>query len=58
MEELPIVQYIASKIFIDSDADVRLSRRIYVDTQDKGMDLDSAISNYLSRIKPSYENEI
>ena len=56
MESLPIVQYIDSKIFIDSDADVRLSRRIYVDTQDKDMDLDSAISNYLSRIKPSYEN--
>ena len=55
MEENPIVQYISSKIFIDSDSDVRLSRRIYIDTQDRGMDLNDSIQNYLSKIKPSYE---
>lgn len=46
------------KVFIDSDSDVRLSRRIYKDTQDDGIDLNDSINNYLQNIKPSYENEI
>lgn len=58
MENHPIYKYIDSKIFIDSDSDVRLSRRIYKDTQDDGMDLNESISNYLENIKPSYDSEI
>ena len=58
MEDKPICGYIDSKIFIDSDSDVRLSRRIYKDTQDDGMDLNTSIVNYLENIKPSYEHEI
>jgi uridine kinase len=42
------------KIFIDSDSDVRLSRRVYKDTQDNKMDLDLSIRLYLDYIKPSY----
>lgn len=58
MNNLPICRYIDSKIFIDSDSDVRLSRRIYKDTQDDGKDLNDSIANYLAEIKPSYEKEI
>ena len=43
------------KVFIDSDSDVRLSRRIYQDTQEKNMELNRSVSNYLEYIKPSYE---
>ena len=48
MNSLPICRYIDSKIFIDSDSDVRLSRRIYKDTQDDGKDLNDSIANYLA----------
>lgn len=58
IDSQPIHSYIDSKIFIDSDSDVRLSRRIYKDTQDDGMDLNDSIMNYLENIKPSYELEI
>lgn len=46
------------KVFIDSDSDVRLSRRVYQDTQDNGMELGKSVANYLEFIKPSYEREI
>ena len=43
------------KVFIDSDSDVRLSRRVYQDTQERNMDLNSSVTKYLNYIKPSYE---
>jgi uridine kinase len=43
------------KVFIDSDSDVRLSRRVFQDTQDKNMTLSDSVQNYLEYIKPSYE---
>lgn len=58
MPSLRISQYLDCKVFIDSDSDVRLSRRIYKDTQDDNIDLNESISNYLTNIKPSYEQEI
>jgi uridine kinase len=54
MQQLLIQQYMDCKVFVDSDADVRLSRRIYKDTQDDGIDLNVSIDNYLTNIKPSY----
>jgi len=35
------------KVFIDSDSDVRLSRRVYQDTEERNMDLNNSIANYL-----------
>lgn len=58
MQSLPISQYMDCKVFIDSDSDIRLSRRIYKDTQDDNIDLNDSIDNYLQKIKPSYEMEI
>ena len=55
MASLPIAKYMDCKVFIDSDSDVRLSRRIYKDTQDDGVDLNVSINNYLTNIKPNYE---
>lgn len=46
------------KVFIDSDSDVRLSRRVYQDTIDNKRDLGWSINNYLEHIKPSYDREI
>ncbi|HIV86572.1 MAG TPA: uridine kinase [Candidatus Pygmaiobacter gallistercoris] len=43
------------KIFVDTDADVRLLRRISRDVKERGRSLDSVISQYLSTVKPMHE---
>lgn len=42
------------KIFVDTDDDVRLLRRIKRDTQDRNRSLDSVIEQYLNSVKPMY----
>ncbi len=43
------------KIFVDTDADVRILRRIRRDVQERGRSLDSVITQYLSTVKPMHE---
>jgi uridine kinase len=43
------------KIFVDTDADVRVLRRIKRDVEGRGRTLDEAISQYLTNVKPMYE---
>ena len=43
------------KIFVDTDADVRLIRRIKRDVAKRGRILDSVLSQYLSTVKPMHE---
>ena len=43
------------KIFVDTDADVRILRRIVRDTRDRGRDLESIVSQYLATVKPMHE---
>ena len=43
------------KIFVDTDADVRIIRRITRDVKDRGRSLDSVISQYLNTVKPMHE---
>ncbi len=43
------------KIFVDTDADVRIVRRIKRDVDERGRDLDSVISQYLATVKPMHE---
>ncbi len=43
------------KIFVDTDADVRILRRILRDVKERGRSLDSAISQYLTTVKPMHE---
>ena len=43
------------KIFVDTDADVRILRRIRRDVQQRGRSLDSVIDQYLSTVKPMHE---
>ena len=42
------------KIFVDTDADVRILRRIVRDTRDRGRDLESIVSQYLATVKPMH----
>ena len=43
------------KIFVDTDADVRLIRRIKRDVAKRGRSLDSVLSQYLATVKPMHE---
>lgn len=43
------------KIFVDTDADVRILRRIMRDTRDRGRDLESIVTQYLTTVKPMHE---
>lgn len=43
------------KVFIDTDADVRIIRRILRDVKERGRSLDSVISQYLTTVKLMHE---
>ena len=42
------------KIFVDTDADVRILRRIQRDMQERGRSLDSVIDQYLGSVRPMH----
>ncbi|XP_006647152.1 uridine kinase-like protein 3 [Oryza brachyantha] len=46
------------KIFVDTDADVRLTRRIRRDTIDKGRDIKTVLDQYSKFVKPAFEDFI
>lgn len=43
------------RIFVDTDADERILRRILRDTKERGRSLDSVIDQYLTTVKPMHE---
>ena len=43
------------KLFVDTDADVRILRRIVRDVHERGRSLDSVVSQYLTTVKPMHE---
>ena len=43
------------KIFVDTDADVRILRRIVRDVRDRGRDLESIVTQYLTTVNPMHE---
>ena len=46
------------KIFVDTDDDVRIIRRIKRDIEERGRSLDSVITQYLDVVKPMYHQFI
>jgi len=46
------------KIFVDTDDDVRLARRIYRDVRERGRNLKGVIERYNKFVKPAYEEYI
>ena len=42
------------KVFVDTDSDLRIIRRIKRDMQERGRSLDSVINQYLATVKPMY----
>lgn len=43
------------KVFVDTDADLRILRRLLRDVKERGRDLDSIINQYISTVKPMHE---
>ncbi len=43
------------KVFVDTDADVRILRRIIRDVNERGRSLDTIIRQYLTTVKPMHE---
>ena len=43
------------KLFVDTDADVRILRRIVRDVKERGRSLDSVVEQYLATVKPMHE---
>ncbi len=46
------------KIFVDTDADIRIIRRIIRDIRERGRTLESVIDQYISSVKPAHEQFI
>ncbi|XP_030062390.1 uridine-cytidine kinase 2 isoform X2 [Microcaecilia unicolor] len=43
------------KLFVDTDADTRLSRRVLRDIGERGRDLEQVLSQYITFVKPAFE---
>jgi uridine kinase len=43
------------KLFVDTDADTRLARRVFRDIQERGRNLDHVLYQYTSLVKPAFE---
>ena len=50
-----LCQQMDIKIYVDTDADVRILRRIVRDVRDRGRSLDSVVNQYISTVKPIHE---
>jgi len=46
------------KIFVDTDADIRLARRLIRDINERGRALEGVIQQYTRFVKPSYDHYI
>jgi uridine kinase len=42
------------KIFVDTDADVRLARRLQRDIEERGRTVDSVVSQYFETVRPMH----
>jgi uridine kinase len=43
------------KVYVDTDADVRLARRVMRDVRERGRTMESVINQYLGTVKPMHE---
>ena len=57
-ENEPLRSLMDIKIFVDTDADVRLCRRIKRDVTKRGRTLDSVIDQYQNTVKPMHEKYV
>lgn len=55
---LKVVKMLDMKIFVDTDADVRLARRLRRDITQRGRELDGVLKQYTSMVQPSFSHYI
>ncbi len=53
-----IVDMLDIKLYVDTDADVRIIRRITRDVNERGRSLESVVKQYLTTVKPMHEHFI
>jgi len=53
-----IIKYFNIKIFVDTDADIRLARRILRDMASRGRDLNGVLQQYQTFVKPSFDEYV
>ncbi|XP_077290179.1 uridine-cytidine kinase-like lethal (2) k01209 [Arctopsyche grandis] len=53
-----VLKMLDMKIFVDTDADIRLARRLRRDISQRGRDLDGVLKQYMQMVKPAYCNYI
>lgn len=54
-ENPEVVELMDIKVFVDTDADIRLTRRLMRDIHERGRNLDSVVNQYLNTVKPMHE---
>ncbi len=54
-ENKELVDELDIKVFVDTDADVRIIRRILRDVKERGRSLDSVVNQYLTTVKVMHE---
>ncbi|QHI72222.1 uridine kinase [Aminipila terrae] len=54
-ENKELLNLLDIKVFVDTDADVRIIRRILRDVKERGRSLDSVVTQYLTTVKPMHE---
>ena len=57
-EDQPLRELMDIKIFVDTDADVRLCRRIKRDVNKRGRTLESVLTQYQQTVKPMHEKYV
>lgn len=57
-EDSRLREFMDIKIFVDTDADIRILRRIQRDIEERGRTLNSVIQQYINTVKPSHEQFI
>ncbi len=53
-----VLEMLDMKIFVDTDADIRLARRLKRDISQRGRDIEGVLKQYSTMVKPSYSNYI
>lgn len=54
LEDPNLVDLMDIKVFVDTDADVRIIRRLLRDIKDRGRTLDSVIDQYIQAVRPMH----
>ncbi|WP_312093713.1 uridine kinase [Aminipila sp.] len=57
-ENKELLELLDIKVFVDTDADVRIIRRILRDVKDRGRSLESVVTQYLTTVKPMHEQYV